>query len=224
MGGGDAPEQEESKAERAQAESAVASWNERFDDGYVDLEKQAITDAGVDHASYLGGRASADIAEAERGAYAANLRDGATGFELQRTGNAVSDSITAANVSTEAEAQNLRTNALVTTAKTGRNVATTASQGLRSAATLGASRATNKVQNDILVSNAEASAKGAALQGAITGAGLRQEGYRFGKGGIEKSHEPGLMKNKALSSEDKLKNKDKTIGWGKTAGLMVGSL
>ena len=224
MGGDDAPKQEESKEERAQAEAAVASWNERFDDGYADLERQAITDAGMDHSNYLGGRASADVAQAESQAYAANLRDGVSAPEMQRTGNAISEAVTAANVASESEAQNLQTNALIQTAKTGRDVATTASNGLRTAATLGASRATNKVQNDILVSNAEADAKFKAAQGAITGAGMRAEGYRLGKGGIEKTHKGFGPEKLGKAEAAALAEKEPSMGWGKSLATLGGTL
>ena len=65
MSGGGAPKQEISEAEKFQGEQAVARWNERVGDGYLDLEKDAVADSKLDHSDLFEGMASADLSHAE---------------------------------------------------------------------------------------------------------------------------------------------------------------
>ena len=80
FGGGDTPEQEQSQSEITAARNAVDKHNERHQDGYVQLEQKAISDAGIDHTGQLKGIASADLAAQEAQAYSLASPD------RQRTG------------------------------------------------------------------------------------------------------------------------------------------
>lgn len=77
MASGDAPEQEVSAAEVTQFQEAKNRWNQRIDDGLLDLEKRAVAESKFNHSEHLAGQGSAELAMQEEKAMQAGLRGGA---------------------------------------------------------------------------------------------------------------------------------------------------
>lgn len=186
---GDAPEQKPSQAEVTQARNAANRWNERVNEGYLELEKQALADSQVDHSQYIGGRASADLAAQEQQGLRALVGAGGQANDLLSLGNTVAEAETTQDVDTASQATQLRDARMVEMGKVGQDVAANAESGLRSAAHLGASRANNKLNNKILTDNAKFAAVMSAASGAANGAAMRADGFRLTKSGMQKTHE-----------------------------------
>ena len=63
--GGSAPEAETPESEKLASRIGAQRWNQRYDDGYAQLEQEAIVDAGRNRHGLYVGRANADLAALE---------------------------------------------------------------------------------------------------------------------------------------------------------------
>jgi hypothetical protein len=201
MGGSSAPKQKISSEEKDMAVQAASRWNERIDDGYLDLEKQAIADAGLDHTNLIGGRSSADLAISERAGLRGVVGSGGSNRDVAEFGNTIAGASTTQDVDSASQAQSMRDTKRLGVSKLGSDIALTSSGGLRNAAANASSRSMNKVDNQILKSNAKTNAVLSAASGFASGAALRNEGFRMTKQGLAKTNAPGFN-NKAPSGAD----------------------
>ena len=191
--GGDEPEKQGPSAqEKSQAKNAASRWNERIDDGYLRLEKQAVADARTDHSGVIGARSSADLAQQEAQGLRQAVAAGGSSGDISEFGNAVAAADSTREVDVAQQAQNLQDARMLDVAKVGQNVAGNAESGLRAASVLGASRASNELQNKVLEDNAKFSAKLSAASGFANGLGLRDQGYRLNTSGMQRTNEKGL--------------------------------
>lgn len=184
-GGSSAPKQKISETEKTQARFAVNKHNERIQDGFADLELRMVQDAvNRDYEGFLGGRSSADVAKAETQAYEAKTATpGAMSLrDFRSTGDSVAAGLRQSQVDAATTNETLRDQSRVAMAKLGGDISDTTSGSLAEAARRGGSTAAQKVQNDILKSNARTEAVMTAAKGALSGATLRADGYRL-KGG-----------------------------------------
>lgn len=215
--GGKTPEQKISPEEIQYAQTAAARWNERIDDGFLEVEQQAVADAGMDHFNFIAGRNSAEMARAERVGYDQLRKGGGTANDLRDFGNTITAASTMSDVDSATRSQSLRDSRRLNVAKVGQDVALTASSGLANAAQQGNERALTTVQNKIAEGNAKVNAISDAVGGAVTGATLRADGYRLTKEGMQRTHNPGLrgtpLSEETLNSEDYQKKASNRIGW-----------
>ena len=185
MSSSKAPKQEISKQERIQSQRAAEKWNERIDDGYLELEMEAVADSELDHSGRIAGQASGDVALAEADALSSEMSAGGpTARGLSDLGNTINAAVTTADVDAKSEAQKLKDTKMLGVSKLGSDVSLNTSNALKTSAGLGASRAVNKLQNETLVNNSKASALMTAAEGLGTGMMMRSNGYRLGKGGL----------------------------------------
>ena len=179
---------EVSEATKSEARLAAARHNERIDDGYIGLEQKAIADSGRDHSGYIKGRGSAGLAQSETDAVKASVRSKGAGLrELSRTGDAIAAGVNAVDVSSAQTARNLNDEKSLAVAKTGQDIADSAASGLRAGSTLSTRTAIQKLNNDILVSDARSAAMGEAAGAVVNGATMRADGYRLGKDGLSRT-------------------------------------
>ena len=215
-GGSKTPKQKISAKERMQAKQATAKWNERIDDGYIQLEKDGIREASADHSGVIGGRASADVAIAERAGLRQAVRAGASNRDVTSFGNTIAGAETTRRVDTDNQALSMKDSRRLGMAKVGQDVAQTSSSGLREAAQLGSLRAQTEVENRILKDNAKFGAMMDIAGGAASGAALRAEGFRMNKSGLQRTHGSGL-RGKPLADPD-LTKKGNNMSWSQLAG------
>jgi hypothetical protein len=190
MGGGDT-KIPVTDAEKSAALDAQARWNERKSDGYIDLEKQAISDADRDYTSLLSGQASADVARSERDAYA-NLQGAPSARRLGAVSSAVGTANTLARNDASAQGLRIMDTNRINAIKRGNDVATDSSQLLGTAADLSSRRATDVVQNRIMAENAR-------MQGAIQLAGAAIQGNTMKDAGYSFNLKQGLVDKKGTS-------------------------
>jgi len=189
MGGSSTPKQKTSQSEIAQAQQAIAKHNERIDDGFAALEARMVDEArSEDFSNFLGGRSSADVAATEKDAYQAKTATpGAMSLrDFSSTGDAVASGVRQSEVDAVVSNESLRDTNRLGAAKVGQDVSELTAASLKSAARRGSDTAAQKVQNDILKSNARTQAVLTVANGALQGATLRADGYRFSKGGLQK--------------------------------------
>lgn len=196
--GGSTPKQRPSAQEVEQARAAAQRWNERIDDGYLQLEREGVADAYNDHSGYIGGRASADLAKEEskgvqQTAALGGIRD------MQALGRTTTAAEATQEVDAAQTAQRYRDNRMIEMGKVGQDVAATGAAGLRNSAALGHERAAGKLQAKILEDNSRFAAGMQAASGLANGMAMRAEGFRVGKDGLRRTHEKGLFGAKPLS-------------------------
>ncbi|MGH1374440.1 MAG: hypothetical protein ACRBBW_20555 [Cellvibrionaceae bacterium] len=185
MGSSKTPKQEVSEQEKLQSQQAAKQWNERIDDGYIQLEQDAIADAQLDHSGQISGQASGDVAVAEAEGLRSQIRAGGPNSRgLSSIGDAVNTAVTTADVDSKSSAQTLKDTKMVGISKLGTDVALGASGALKTSAGLGASRALTEVNNKILVNNSKTAAMMTAAEGLGTGYMMKAQGYSIGKNGL----------------------------------------
>lgn len=181
-GGGSAPKVKETPAEKIAAIQASSRWNERKNDGYLDLELAQVADSERDYREFFGGRTSADIAKTE---LEANRSMGTP--TTQRLGE-LSDTVREASAvgKTDAafQAESLKDNRRLNSVKLGSDIAGAALQGFDSTAALAGRRAVDKVQNSIIKNNARNQMVMDLAGAAVQGRAMRNQGYSFGKSGL----------------------------------------
>lgn len=189
--GGDTPKQEETAAEKVSAENAAQRWSERVNDGYLDLEKRQIADSTRDMTQVIHGRANADLARQERVAYAATTPDAAS---MDQVGNTIGSALASTAVNSARAGFKYSDAKRMNTVRIGNNMAATSTSTLADMSTQANRSASEKVQNQIMVSNAKMQAGMTALGGAVQGHNMKKAGYGFSlKDGItrDKSRTPG---------------------------------
>lgn len=213
--GGKAPKQKVSSSETDQSNAAVSKWNERVTGGYLGLEKDGVADSKRDHTGFIVGRSSADLAQEEaKGLRGVNAAGGKQ-RDFNKFGTDVASSLATGATDAAKAGQTLRDTRMVGSMKVGQDVSLTAGSGLRTAAIVGNTNASAKLQNSVLKSNAKFSAITEAAGGAMTGATLRADGFRLTNKGLQKTNEVGLL-GKGLGKDDleaSLKQKSNTLGW-----------
>jgi hypothetical protein len=182
MSGGDAPKVKETPAEKIAASKASARWNERQQDGYLDLEVAQVADSERDYREFFAGRTSADIAKKELEA-----NKGLGTATVQKLGD-LSDTVREASAvgKTDAaiQAQAIKDNRRVASSKLGSDIAGAALQGFDTTAAMAGQRAVDKVQNKIIKNNARNQMVMDLASAAATGYGMKKAGYSVGKKGI----------------------------------------
>ena len=171
-GGGDTPEVKPSQSEVLAGREGVDKWNERQDDGYVQLEQDAITDASRDHSNMLQGRASADLAGQTGLAYQAAANTGSA-FALGNTANVASAANSQGmNAALQAN-QTVNDQKKLGVIQTGQDVTKSNDGILSSQVNRQLQSSISDVQNDIMVSNAKTQA---IMDVVGTGVGLYASG------------------------------------------------
>ena len=192
FGGGGAPKREPTQQEIVQSRQAVERFNQRVDDGLLDLERDVVDEADTDFSAFLGGRASADVAQSEIQALRTNTQTGATARGLNRVGNSVNRAANTAAVDAVGQARSLRDSRRIGAAKVGEDIALNTSQGLAESAKRASRQATSELQNDILRDNSRTQAILTAAGGAAQGAVARDQGFSLtGDGLVKKDPETG---------------------------------
>lgn len=174
--GGDTPEQKETAAEKISAENASQRWSERINDGYLDLEKRQITDSTRDMTSVIHGRANADLARGERAAYAAA---GRTTADMDQVGNTTGQALAATAVDSSAAGLKYSDSKRINTVRIGNNMAASTTSTLGDLAALANRNAGEKLQNQVMVSNAKMQAGMQVVGGAVQGYNMKKAGYDF---------------------------------------------
>ncbi len=187
MGGGTKqPAQEETIAEQQEAAHALARWNERQEDGYVDLEKQQVAESTRDYTKLFSARNSADTAVAERAAYDSVGRPDAE--QYGDVANTISRAVAIGTSDAASQAMQVKDAKQLNVIKTGNDMASSTTDILAKRAGLANQRAADEVQNQILVNNSRTNAVMTAVGGAIQGNAMRKEGYGFSvKDGLTRS-------------------------------------
>lgn len=191
MSKGGAPQQEETQAEKTAAQNASQRWSERINDGYLDLEKRQIADSTRDMTGVIHGRSNADVAHAEKVAYATALPDESS---MNQVGNTVGKALASSAVDSSRAGQKNTDAKRLNTVRIGNNMAATTSSTLGDLATQANRNATEKLQNQILVNNSKVQAVMQAVGGAVQGYSMKNAGYNFSfKDGLtrDKSKIPG---------------------------------
>ena len=171
--GGDAPEIEISASEKIAAQEAVNKYNERIDDGYTQLEDQAITDARADHTGLLKGTGAADLAQQEAQAYqsASGTR---RGLDFNNIGTATATSNAQMNSGTEQQGLQIKDAKMMGVVNTGQDKANNAAGAVMSSAKNGLSSA----MSDLSAEMTRINARNQAL-GQVVGAGLAAGAYKY---------------------------------------------
>lgn len=181
-GGGSAPQVKETAAEKIAGIKAKSRWNERAQDGYLDLERKQVADSERDYREFFGSRASADVAAKE---LEANKTMGpATVQQLGDLSNTIRDASAAANRDSAVQAAAIKDNRRINSVRLGSDVAGSALQGFGSSAALAARRATDKVQNKIITTNARNQMIMDLAGAAVQGGAMRKAGYSVNSGGL----------------------------------------
>ncbi|WP_067586401.1 hypothetical protein [Endozoicomonas ascidiicola] len=147
-GSSDAPEVEQTPQEIQAAKAAVAKYNEFHQDGYVGLEKAAIADSRIDHSRSLKGLAAADLAQTETVGYQA-ANNNRSGMGFTSLGNAIGNTLGTLNTSAEQQGLQIMDRKKVGAARTGQDLANTASGSLMASARNGLSKAMVETESTI---------------------------------------------------------------------------
>lgn len=143
--GGRAPKQKQSAEEIRAAKSAVDKWNERQEDGYVDLEHQAIADSRVDHTGRLQGIGAANLAQQEAMAYNA-ASAGRKGLDFGAVGTAMATSAGKTNALAEKQGLQIRDAKTMGVIRTGQDMANNSANTVMAAARNGFSSSSADLQ------------------------------------------------------------------------------
>ncbi len=165
--GGSAPEQKPSQSEVEAARSAVDKWNERYDDGYVDLEKKAIADSKVDHTGQLKGIAAADLAQQESMAYE-SASPGRRGLDFGAVGTAMATSSGKATADAEKQGIQIKDAKTMGVIRTGQDMANNSGNAVMAAASNGFSSAASDVNAELSRLNSRNSALGQITSTALS--------------------------------------------------------
>lgn len=182
MSGGGAPKVEETTAEKQAAMSAQRRWNERQQMGYLDLEMADIADVDDDYTELFAGRNAADIARAERQAYASVATP--TAARLGDVANTIGEATVLGRVDATRRAQEMRDSRGIAALSRGNDLASDALQLGDVTADIAGNQALQRVQNQIMVDNARNQAVMTALGGAAQGHAMRKAGYTVGREGF----------------------------------------
>lgn len=179
---GSSPQVTESAAEKQAATNAQNRWNERSEDGYLALEKADVAAANDDYTELFAGRNAADVARAERVAYAASGTPTAT--RLGEVGNAIGEATVLGKVDAANKALQLKDSRSVAALSRGNDLAGDALKLGDVASDMASSKSIQRLQNKIMVDNSRTDAILTAAGGAAQGHSMNKAGYRLGKGGI----------------------------------------
>lgn len=166
--GGSAPKQKESASEKEYALQAAKRLTEWKQDGYEDLEKDAIADSNVDVSELIKGRTNAD---AEQTAAGLGQAIPATGG-VQTLASAIRDLTGSKRIAldkAQKTAQEYKVNKQLTTAKTGQDVQGLSAASLSSTANNAARTSAAEVQNKVLQSQAKGAALASIVSGGVAG-------------------------------------------------------
>lgn len=181
-GGGKTPKVQETAAERQAALGAQQRWNERVEDGYLNLERASIDSAmNDDYTELFAGRNSADVARAERQAYTAARP---TARSLGTVANTIGEADVLGKTDAALTGLQLKDTTRLDALKRGNDLQNNALNIGDTQASMAGERALNKVQNQILVDNSKTQAMLDAAGGAIQGYSMKKAGYSLDKGGV----------------------------------------
>lgn len=181
MSKGGSPKVKETLAEKQQAQQAVDRWNERKNDGYIALEQAQAAESGRDNTALFAGRTAADVAHAEKTAYGTAGHDSAS---YGRVANTLGGAL--ATGATDAATAGLKYSDArkVSAIKMGNNIAGDVSTNLDSMASRASRRATEKVNNDVMINNAKFNAGMQVVGAGIQGNAMKNAGYSVDGSGV----------------------------------------
>ena len=179
---------QETAEEKQNAQHAQDRWNERQNDGYVDLEKQQVANSTRDYSHLYAARNSADTAVAENKAYRSAAVP--TGNAFGEVANTVGRS-TALGQSDALQAGLKQKDATqLNVIKQGNDMAASTTDILGNTADMAGKRAAAEMQDQMLVNNARTNAVMTAIGGAVQGRAMGKAGYGF-------SFKDGLTRDKS---------------------------
>lgn len=162
-GGGGAPEVKESEAERAQAREAGKRFLEWKDDGYEQLEKDALSEAHRDISGKLKARANADTEQSVKGLQVSDP------LQMAALGAGVSSAKRQSFQDAEQLADGYSLDKRIAMAKVGQNVQGVQAQALGQLANQGAASARTNAQIELDKSLRRSTALGEALGTGLAG-------------------------------------------------------
>ena len=174
-GGGGAPEQKPSAQEITAAKEAVNKYNERHTDGYVGLERDAITDSKVDHTEPFRGVTSAELAKQEAQAYEMAAA-GRRGIDFSDVGLATSLSKAAGDNEARFNALGLKDTKTMGVVNTGQDIANNSAGATMNLAQGGAVKGLAKLEGEITQLNARNKAISSVL-----GTAMSAGAYKYGQ-------------------------------------------
>ncbi|CAM3844831.1 hypothetical protein [Parendozoicomonas haliclonae] len=174
MSGSDAPEAEVSESSKQQAIQAAAKYEEWRDDGYKQLELDALNTAGKDTSRYFEGRAAADIAGGAQGVPQHIMQStGGQALAMDAGGRNIADAFSTASQDARTNAQSLQLQQKLEAAGIGQNVAQQSAGALNSMAATSTNNALQKLSRDTMVHQSEQAIAQGAISGASSGLMMR---------------------------------------------------
>ena len=202
MSGGDAPEQEVPFSSKQQAYDAAAKYEEWRDDGYQQLELDALKEANKDYSHYLQGRSSADVAQAAAGLPAATMQaSGGQSLAMDAQGHGIAEAFASAQQDAREGAMNLQTQQRLSAAGVGNNVAMQSAGALDAMAKTSTNNAIQQLQRDAMLQNSENAMKAQIVGGAMSG-GMMRAGSAVGSDGSfdKQKFKDGMSMNQMLGT------------------------
>ena len=168
---------EETAEEKQNAQHAQDRWNERQNDGYVDLEKKQVANSTRDYSGLYAARNSADTAVAEAKAY--KSVPAPTGEAFGEVANTVGRSVVLGQSDALQAGLKQKDASQLNVIKQGNDMAATTTDILGNTADMAGKRAAAEMQDQMLVNNARTNAVMTAVGGAIQGHEMGKAGYKF---------------------------------------------
>lgn len=179
---GSAPKVKETTAEKQAALEAQERWNERSTMGLLDLERADVAEADDDYTELFAGINSADVARAERTAYA-NVET-PTATRLGDVNRAIGEADVMSKVDASQKAAAFKDSRAVASLNRGNDLAASSLRLGDISADLASNAAIERVQNQIMVDNSRNEAVMTALGGAAQGYAMKKAGYTRDKTGF----------------------------------------